>query len=225
MQFPNISTPINAKLACRFHSTTPSGNGHVLVNAKAHQDILSKKPSAQVDIPIDGTGHSFSAILLRDACSCPQCVHKTSRQRLFSTTDVPANIEAEAVELDTSRDFIACLDKINWGPPFLAPFSADQIHSTTDQSQLPLLSVLNSKADRWHDAASKFNALLQRSRYLYERKMKPGECVLFDNTRTLHSRRSFDMEDAGKPRWLRGIYVDKDSYFSKLRVLQNKFGK
>ncbi|KAF5554158.1 gamma-butyrobetaine hydroxylase [Fusarium mexicanum] len=104
--------------------------------------------------------------------------------------------------------------KINWGPPFLAPFSNHQdplIENRCDQS--PLLA-LNDKIDAWHAAAFKFNALLQRSEYLFERKMNPGDCVLFDNTRTLHSRRAFDMADVGKPRWLRGTYVDKDSYFS-----------
>ncbi|KAF5630098.1 4-hydroxybenzoate benzoate ligase [Fusarium sp. NRRL 52700] len=108
--------------------------------------------------------------------------------------------------------------KINWGPPFLAPFSNHQdplIENRCDQSPL---SALNDKIDAWHSAAFKFNALLQRPEYLFERKMNPGDCVLFDNTRTLHSRRAFDMADVGKPRWLRGTYVDKDSYFSRTRV-------
>lgn len=122
----------------------------------------------------------------------------------------------------TDADFVACLDKINWGPPFLAPFSTNLIRSPAHQTDSPVLSVLNNKADRWHAAASKLNALLQRPKYLYERKMKPGECVLFDNTRTLHSRGAFNTADVGKPRWLRGTYVDKDSYFSKLRILRNK---
>ncbi|CAG8099128.1 unnamed protein product [Penicillium nalgiovense] len=115
---------------------------------------------------------------------------------------------------------VESLQKINWGPPFLAPFSN---HESPMDPGNPALSALNSKADEWHWAASKFNALLQRPEYLYERKMNPGECVLFDNTRTLHSRRAFDMADVGMPRWLRGTYVDKDPYLSKLRVLQNQF--
>ncbi|BCS27768.1 uncharacterized protein APUU_60816S [Aspergillus puulaauensis] len=124
---------------------------------------------------------------------------------------------------------VDCLQKINWCPPFLAPFSNhDQLAieleaGPSTQSQSPV-SALNNKVEKWHQAACKFNALLQRPEYLYERKMNPGECVLFDNTRTLHSRRAFDMQDVGKPRWLRGTYVDKDPYLSKLRVLQNRFG-
>lgn len=118
---------------------------------------------------------------------------------------------------------VDCMDKINWGPPFLAPFSNHE-SSVGQTSNVTPVSQLNKKADRWHDAAFKFNALLQRSEYLYERKMNPGECVLFDNTRTLHSRRAFDQADVGKPRWLRGTYVDKDPYLSRWRVLRNKYG-
>lgn len=123
------------------------------------------------------------------------------------------------VEWQTAM-LVECLQKINWGPPFLAPFSNHEPPMSPENSAL---SALNGKTDEWHRAASKFNALLQRPEYLYERKMNPGECVLFDNTRTLHSRRAFDMADVGKPRWLRGTYVDKDPYLSKLRVLQNQF--
>lgn len=114
--------------------------------------------------------------------------------------------------------------KMNWGPPFLAPFSNHQDPMLQDGTPQPPLPALNDKVDAWHEAASKFNVLLQRPEYLFERKMNPGDCVLFDNTRTLHSRRAFDMDDVGKPRWLRGTYVDKDPYLSRLRVLRNKFG-
>ena len=126
---------------------------------------------------------------------------------------------------ESTQAIVDCMDKINWGPPFLAPFSVHEHAMEQEQNsgQSPL-SVLNSKVAEWHQAAAKFNALLQRPEYIYERRMDPGECVLFDNTRTLHSRRAFDMVDVGKPRWLRGTYVDKDPYYSKLRVLQNKFG-
>lgn len=108
--------------------------------------------------------------------------------------------------------------KINWGPPFLAPFSNHE-----NGVAKPALPALNRKVERWHRAAAKFNTLLQRPDYLFERKMSPGDCVLFDNTRTLHSRKAFDAADVGKPRWLRGAYVDKDPFMSKLRVLQNKY--
>ena len=126
----------------------------------------------------------------------------------------------------TEQMLVDCLEKCNWGPPFSAPFSLHEatVHdvSKSDQQTLPLL---NRKVESWHASAKKFSALLQRPEYLFERKMKPGDCVLFDNTRTLHSRKAFDEADVGKPRWLRGTYVDKDPFMSRLRVLQNKFSQ
>lgn len=127
----------------------------------------------------------------------------------------------------TDEMLVSCMDKINWGPPFLAPFSQHETSTHALPRAQPdetALAALNGKVALWHDAARKFNGFLQRDEYLYERKMKPGECVLFDNTRTLHSRREFEAQDVGRPRWLRGTYVDKDPYFSKMRVLEGKFG-
>jgi gamma-butyrobetaine dioxygenase len=119
---------------------------------------------------------------------------------------------------------IPCMDKINWGPPFLAPFSLHQQQAyNVGYPGKGALPMLNGKVERWHRAARKFNTLLQRPEYLYERKMNPGECVLFDNTRTLHSRRAFNAGDVGKARWLKGTYVDKDPFFSKIRVLERKY--
>lgn len=122
----------------------------------------------------------------------------------------------------TEATLIDTMSKINWGPPFLAPFSNHQDPLELGNGQ-PALEALNAKVEVWHEAAATFNALLQRDEYLFERKMNPGDCVLFDNTRTLHSRRAFEGADVGKPRWLRGTYVDKDPYDSMYRVLQDYF--
>lgn len=116
---------------------------------------------------------------------------------------------------------VDCLEKINWGPPFLAPFSFENLLEHAGDSTA--LESLNNKVDEWHAAARKFAALLDRPEILHERLMQPGECVLFNNTRVLHSRRAFNSSDVGKARWLRGTYVDKDPFFSKLRVLSNKY--
>lgn len=117
-----------------------------------------------------------------------------------------------------------CLEKINWGPPFLAPFSLQEQSAQPAYASPDSRETLNRKVDRWHAAAKKFSALLHRPEALHERLMKPGECVLFDNTRVLHARRGFEAGDVGRPRWLKGGYVDKDPYLSKLRVLKTKFG-
>ena len=45
--------------------------------------------------------------------------------------------------------------------------------------------------------------------------------MIFDNRRVLHARRAFDATKG--ERWLKGAYVDDDVFFSKLRVLQERY--
>lgn len=65
---------------------------------------------SEVSIPIDGETTKFSAVLLRDSCQCPLCVHESTRQRLFSTADIPATIKPQNVEIDTNSSTA----KIKW---------------------------------------------------------------------------------------------------------------
>ena len=116
-----------------------------------------------------------------------------------------------------------CFEKINWGPPFLAPFSLQQESIEQAGRFITARECLSQKMDEWHAAAKKFSDLIHRPNTLYERLMKPGECVLFNNTRVLHSRRAFNADDVGRARWLRGTYVDKDPFYSRLRVLNQRY--
>lgn len=56
---------------------------------------------------------------------------------------------------------------------------------------------------------------------VFEYRLEEGECVVFDNRRVLHARRAFDASQG--ERWLKGTYVDDDVFFSRLRVLQERF--
>lgn len=54
-------------------------------------------------IALDDGKHDFSAILLRDLCECPLCVHESSKQRLFSTAEIPTSIRARSVAPSPSQ--------------------------------------------------------------------------------------------------------------------------
>jgi gamma-butyrobetaine dioxygenase len=56
-----------------------------------HADVSS---SQQVTVG----NRQFSAVYLRDACTCPHCVDPSSRQKNFQSTDIPPGIEAKSVE-------------------------------------------------------------------------------------------------------------------------------
>lgn len=118
------------------------------------------------------------------------------------------------------------VSSVAWSPPFQAPFAltrgvtANQSEGVFDRQ--PENEVLGQDIRRWHQAAQKFNYIIHQPENIYERLMKPGECVIFDNRRVLHARKAFEVGDAGKERWLRGAYIDKDPYMSKLRILNQQ---
>ncbi|SIS66701.1 TauD/TfdA family dioxygenase [Neptunomonas antarctica] len=64
---------------------------------------------------------------------------------------------------------------------------------------------------------------LKDARYKIELKLSAGEMVVFDNRRVLHGRNAFD-DSAGK-RHLRGCYVDRSEFKSRLRVLGKQLAK
>ncbi len=65
-------------------------------------------------------------------------------------------------------------------------------------------------------------ARLKDERFKIELKLQGGQMVVFDNRRVLHGRNKFD-ENAGN-RHLRGCYVDRSEFKSRLRVLARRYG-
>lgn len=51
---------------------------------------------------MDGKEAEFSALLLRDLCQCPACVHESTNQKLYSTADIPPEIEARSIQHSAS---------------------------------------------------------------------------------------------------------------------------
>lgn len=99
--------------------------------------------------------------------------------------------------------------RVNWSPPFQGPFEA-RIGSNNHPSLRAYVA-----------ASHAYEKLLSSPENLYEYRLNEGECVIFDNRRVLHARKAFDATKG--ERWLKGAYVDDDVFFSKLRVLEEKF--
>jgi gamma-butyrobetaine dioxygenase len=116
------------------------------------------------------------------------------------------------------------LEAVSWAPPFQAPFELTNKHiRPASAAKNHPIANMEVNIRHWHGAAKKFNDTIHREENIHERMMKPGECVIFDNRRVLHARKAFAVADAGKERWLRGAYLDKDPFMSKLRVLAHRF--
>jgi gamma-butyrobetaine dioxygenase len=69
-----------------------------------------------------------------------------------------------------------------------------------------------------YDALRAFAVIVNDPANMHEFRLEPGHCVIFDNTRLLHSRTGF--ESSGK-RHLQGAYADLDSLISKWSILED----
>ncbi|KAI5859457.1 hypothetical protein GGS23DRAFT_318515 [Durotheca rogersii] len=105
-----------------------------------------------------------------------------------------------------SRPILTTSYKVYWSPPF------------QDSNQRLEFTKNGIKMYRkWLEATAKMRQLLEDEQWVYEYKLQPGECVLFDNLRVLHGRRRFSAESGS--RWLKGTYIGIDTYRSKLVTL------
>lgn len=100
------------------------------------------------------------------------------------------------------------LHRVNWSPPFQGPFEAR-------------IGTSSPALRNYLAASHAYEKLLSADENLFEYRLNEGECVIFDNRRVLHARRAFDATKG--ERWLKGAYVDDDVFFSKLRVLEERF--
>lgn len=98
---------------------------------------------------------------------------------------------------------MSTLGDLYWSPPF--------IKSTT-------LMKDPSRIKSFVSAAKKFAEILDRKSLVYELKMEEGVCSIFNNTRVAHARNAFDFNQG--QRWLRGAYMDKDDFVSRILNLQ-----
>ena len=97
------------------------------------------------------------------------------------------------------------ISHVNWAPPFQAPFEADTGSDPTGRFRQYIV------------AAKELSRHLDDPAAQFQLRLEPGVCALFLNRRLVHSRRAFDPTSG--PRWLRGAYLDIDTFSSRLRVL------
>lgn len=93
---------------------------------------------------------------------------------------------------------------IFWSPPFQKP----------EQDFFNQSNAGARDYQEWGLATRRLQSLIESPEYVFEYRYRPGDCVVFDNTRLLHGRKQFD--SASGARWLKGTYVDLDSYLNTL---------
>jgi len=84
------------------------------------------------------------------------------------------------------------------------------------------VALLPDEITPFYAAYRAFAELLYRGEARLDFRLEPGDCVVFDNTRTLHARTGFT---ASGHRHLQGCYADLDSAASTLAVLRRTLTK
>lgn len=105
------------------------------LNVSVRQSHTSITSSERVAIG----NRQFSAVYLRDACTCPLCVDPSSKQKNFQTTDIPPGIQAKTVEPQTDGSV-----KVRWVGD-LAGFGDD--HASIFSAEF---FDINSSWDKFH---------------------------------------------------------------------------
>lgn len=111
------------------------------------------------------------------------------------------------------------IKRVYYSPPFQAPFTVGIYEKTpetnTSRGKLTERFLFRDFAR----GLGVFDEFIARPENQYKVKLPENSCVIFNNTRILHARSAFKSPD----RWLKGCYLDRDSFKSRLKYLEQKF--
>lgn len=97
---------------------------------------------------------------------------------------------------------------VAWSPPFQGPFRFSK-HRNPLKSRKGHEARVESTLLGWSKAARAFRHDVESPENMLQYRLKPGDCVIFDNTRILHGQTKFD--GGGGQRHLRGAYIDNQT--------------
>ncbi|KAJ4148433.1 hypothetical protein LMH87_002902 [Akanthomyces muscarius] len=168
-----------------------------------HQDLLYLDPPPKIQIlhcldnscaggeSLFSDGERAGRLLLNhDAAAAPLRAHPVP----YAYTRNGYSYAQRRPLLHYDRD--GRFENVFWSPPFQGGRLADEA---------PLKP--------WLAGARVFERLINADAAVHQRKMAPGECVLFDNLRVMHGRTAFDAGGGGS-RWLRGAYIAQEDFVS-----------
>ncbi|AOA61653.1 hypothetical protein PP7435_CHR1-1181 [Komagataella phaffii CBS 7435] len=218
-----------------------------------HMDLLyyQSPPGLQLLHSIKNSVEGGESIFA-DSFFAAKYVAQTEPQAYFALTNVPISYHYEndeqyyyyarplVVEDEASTDFATgqhTIKECNYSPSFQAPFEfgITKPFSPQDKDDLVSSHSISSNVNNAKEIGDSYlfkdflRGLAMFEEFVhdpvnqYAIKIPENTCVIFDNRRILHSRNEFVLKE-GEERFLKGCYLNKDTYMSKLRVLTKKFG-
>ena len=122
---------------------------------------------------------------------------------------------------------------VHWSPPFEGPLriKSDRVEDYFKAYAAFELMLDNTKCPRACSVATGIDLHLAMSLNEYARKntwthlLQPGETIVFNNSRMLHGRTSFEMDSQGSSkRHLMGAYTDIDDSLNLYRTMLREMG-
>ncbi len=103
--------------------------------------------------------------------------------------------------------------------PLIEVDEGDRVRSVRfNNRSMQALRLEYDRVVRFYASYRRFAEILSRPELELVFRLDPGDCVIFDNTRALHSRTAFEESSAGS-RHLQGCYADMDGLASAVDVL------
>lgn len=108
---------------------------------------------------------------------------------------------------------------VHYSPPFQAPFTLGIYNKSPSTNTSPAKLTERFLFRDFVHGLGIFDQHINMPKNQFKIKLPENSCVIFNNTRILHARTAFKSSD----RWLKGCYLDRDYFKSKLSYLEQKY--
>lgn len=219
---------------------TTSNIAYSNLSLPLHMDLLylENVPGFQllhcIDNPIEDTGgmnlfvdsfHAARYVREKDAEGYEALQHvpinyhyQKGDYRLYQSR--PMIEQYESNESNTLMgNYESLIKRVYYSPPFQAPFTFGIYEKSPETNTSPGKLTERFLFRDFAHAIGLFDEFINNAENQFRVKLPENTCVIFNNTRILHARTAF----SNNRRWFKGCYLDRDSFKSKLKYLEEKY--
>lgn len=116
-------------------------------------------------------------------------------------------------------NYESLIKNVMYSPPFQSEFTTGIYEKSPETQTSPGKLTERFLFRDFTHALGIFDSHINQPENQFKLKLPENTCVIFNNRRILHARTAF----TGSSRWFRGCYLDRDSFKSKLKFLEEKY--
>lgn len=95
---PTSTTSVLLPRLVRAHTHTSTLPIPPTLQSKNKKKKINPLSLKRLHITVDGQIYPYDSLFLRDACRCAACIHPSTQQKLFQTTDIPYEVRPQTFE-------------------------------------------------------------------------------------------------------------------------------